>query len=126
LVVSADTKAYSGLAVRYMPEARDVYDGTLGPSRCEEHGLLWLRLASGRDTLVYERSDATRRLLRVACASGATTALSRTGREIFLEGSPCIAWFTDPSSMCCRSSEGGGHEGARAAASLAHRLRAGR
>jgi EmrB/QacA subfamily drug resistance transporter len=39
--------------------------------------------------------------------------LEQGGEGIFREGGPCIAWFTDPSSVCCRSSKGGSHEGAR-------------
>ena len=124
--MSADTTAYSGLAVRYVQEARDFRGGTLGPSTYEEHGLLRLHLASRRDTLVHERSDPTPAIVARGVRFGRYDGLEQDGERSFREGGPYIAWFTDPSSLCCRSSKGGGHEGARAAASPAHRLRAGR
>jgi catechol 2,3-dioxygenase-like lactoylglutathione lyase family enzyme len=55
----ADTKAYSGLAVNDLQEAREFYGETLGLRTSEEYGLMWLHLASGRDTLVYQQSDPT-------------------------------------------------------------------
>jgi catechol 2,3-dioxygenase-like lactoylglutathione lyase family enzyme len=55
----ADTKAYSGLAVKDMQQARAFYADTLELRTSEEYGLLWLHLAGGRDTLVYEQPDAT-------------------------------------------------------------------
>jgi catechol 2,3-dioxygenase-like lactoylglutathione lyase family enzyme len=55
----ANTKAYSGLAVRDMEDARRFYGETLGLKTSEEYGLMWLHLAGGRDTLVYEQSGAT-------------------------------------------------------------------
>jgi catechol 2,3-dioxygenase-like lactoylglutathione lyase family enzyme len=55
----ADAKAYSGLAVKDMQQAREFYADTLGLRTSEEYGLLWLHLANGRDTLVYEQPDTT-------------------------------------------------------------------
>ena len=46
-----NTKAYSGFAVRDLGEARTFYGETLGLPTSEEHGLMWLHLAGGRDTL---------------------------------------------------------------------------
>src|SRR5215212_10082834 len=59
LIMLRDTKAYSGLAVHDMDEARTFYSETLGLRTSEEYGLMWLHLAGGRDTLVYEQPDAT-------------------------------------------------------------------
>jgi catechol 2,3-dioxygenase-like lactoylglutathione lyase family enzyme len=55
----ADTKAYSGIAVKDLKEAREFYGGTLGIKTSEEYGLMWLHLAGNRDTLVYVQEDAT-------------------------------------------------------------------
>jgi catechol 2,3-dioxygenase-like lactoylglutathione lyase family enzyme len=49
----ANTKAYSGIAVSDLQEAREFYGETLGLRTSEEYGLMWLHLAGGRDTLVY-------------------------------------------------------------------------
>jgi catechol 2,3-dioxygenase-like lactoylglutathione lyase family enzyme len=54
-----DTKAYSGFAVDDIDKAREFYAGTLGLRTSEEHGLMWLHLAGGRDTLVYPLPGAT-------------------------------------------------------------------
>jgi hypothetical protein len=109
-----------------MQEARDFRGGALGPSAYEEHGLLRLHLASGRDTLVHERSDPTPAIVARGVRFGRYDGLEQDGEGSFREGGPCIAWFRDPSSVCCRSSKGASHEGARAAALPAHRLRPGR
>src|SRR5918996_5545236 len=55
----ADATAYSGIAVKNLGEARQFYGETLGLRTSEEHGLMWLHLAGGRDTLVYEQPEAT-------------------------------------------------------------------
>ena len=55
----ANTKAYSGLAVNDLEAAREFYGETLGLSTSEEYGLMWLHLAGGRDTLVYQQQDVT-------------------------------------------------------------------
>jgi catechol 2,3-dioxygenase-like lactoylglutathione lyase family enzyme len=52
MVMFADTKAYSGIALTDMQAAREFYGGTLGLKTSEEYGLMWLHLAGGRDTLV--------------------------------------------------------------------------
>ena len=54
-----NTKAYSGVAVHDMDAARSFYGETLGLRTSEEYGLMWLHLAGGRDTLVYEQPTAT-------------------------------------------------------------------
>jgi len=54
-----NTKAYSGIAVHDLPTARKFYGETLGLRTSEEYGLMWLHLAGGRDTLVYQSPDLT-------------------------------------------------------------------
>jgi catechol 2,3-dioxygenase-like lactoylglutathione lyase family enzyme len=55
----ADTKAYSGFAVKDLQEARQFYADTLGLRTSVEHDQMWLHLAGGRDTLAYLQPDAT-------------------------------------------------------------------
>jgi catechol 2,3-dioxygenase-like lactoylglutathione lyase family enzyme len=52
-----DTKAFSGFAVPDIGKAREFYGETLGLKTSEEHGLLTLHLAGGRDTLIYPKPD---------------------------------------------------------------------
>ena len=52
-----DAKAFSGFAVDDVPRAEQFYGGTLGLKTSEEHGMLTLHLAGGRDTLVYPKPD---------------------------------------------------------------------
>ena len=54
----ADTKAYSGIAVTDMEQARAFYAGTIGLRTSEEYGLMWLHLAGGRDIPIYEQPSA--------------------------------------------------------------------
>lgn len=109
------TKAYSGMAVHDLQEARAFYGGTLGLRTSEEHGLLWLHLAGGRDTLVYEQPDAapasfTILNFEVDDIDEAVDALAAAGVRferydgiaqdeggVFREEGPYIAWFKDPS-----------------------------
>lgn len=111
----ADTKAYSGIAVRDMSEAREFYGTTLGLRISEEYGLLWLHLAGGRDTLVYEQPDATPasytilnfevddidEAVDVLTARGARIEryddAAQDDKGIVRAEGPFIAWFTDPS-----------------------------
>jgi catechol 2,3-dioxygenase-like lactoylglutathione lyase family enzyme len=51
------TRAYSGFAVDDLEKARQFYGETLGLKTSEEHGLLTLHLAGGRDTLIYPKPD---------------------------------------------------------------------
>jgi catechol 2,3-dioxygenase-like lactoylglutathione lyase family enzyme len=111
----ADTKAYSGIAVNDLPKAREFYGETLGLRTSEEYGLLWLHLAGGRDTLVYEQRDATHASFtilnfEVDDIDEAVDALAARGvrferyegfeqddKGVFREDGPYIAWFKDPS-----------------------------
>jgi catechol 2,3-dioxygenase-like lactoylglutathione lyase family enzyme len=110
----ADTKAYSGLAVDDMDKAREFYAGTLGLRTSEEHGLMWLHLAGGRDTLVYPQPDVTPASytilnFEVDDIDEAVDGLVARGvqferyddveqddRGIFRQEGPYIAWFKDP------------------------------
>ncbi|MHA7264641.1 VOC family protein [Arthrobacter sp. TMN-37] len=110
-----ETKAFSGLAVRNLSDARRFYGETLGLKTSEEHGLMWLHLAGGRDTLVYESSDATPASFtilnfEVADIDAAVGALTERGVRlerydgieqddagVHRGGGPFIAWFKDPS-----------------------------
>jgi predicted enzyme related to lactoylglutathione lyase len=109
-----NTKAYSGIAVHDMQQARQFYGETLGLTTSEEYGLLWLHLAGGRDTLVYEQRDVTPASFtilnfEVDDIDAAVDALAARGvrferydgvdqdrKGIFREEGPFIAWFKDP------------------------------
>jgi catechol 2,3-dioxygenase-like lactoylglutathione lyase family enzyme len=111
----ANTKAYSGLAVTDMEAAREFYGETLGLSTSEEYGLLWLHLAGGRDTLVYQQRDVTPASytilnFEVDDIDEAVDALAARGvtfqrydnveqdeKGVFRQEGPYIAWFEDPS-----------------------------
>jgi catechol 2,3-dioxygenase-like lactoylglutathione lyase family enzyme len=110
-----DTKAYSGLAVNDLRQARDFYGETLGIRTSQAQGQLWLHLAGGRDTLVYEQADAvpasyTVLNFEVDDIDVAVDALAARGvrfvrydgfeqddKGIFRQDGPYIAWFRDPS-----------------------------
>jgi catechol 2,3-dioxygenase-like lactoylglutathione lyase family enzyme len=110
----ANTKAYSGLAVNDMQKAREFYGETLGLTTSEEYGLMWLHLAGGRDTLVYEQPDPTPASytilnFEVDDIDEAVDALAARGvhferydgveqddKGVFREEGPYIAWFKDP------------------------------
>jgi catechol 2,3-dioxygenase-like lactoylglutathione lyase family enzyme len=111
----AETKAFSGFAVPDLSEARAFYEGTLGLRVSQQHDLLTLHLAGGRDTLVYPKPDfvpATYTILNfpVDDVDATVDALRDQGvqferyegveqdeRGISLDpNGPRIAWFTDP------------------------------
>lgn len=110
----ANTKAYSGLAVDDMKKAREFYGETLGLQTSQEHGLMWLHLAGGRDTLVYQQSDPTPASytilnFEVDDIDEAVDALAARGvrferydgieqddEGVFREEGPFIAWLKDP------------------------------
>jgi catechol 2,3-dioxygenase-like lactoylglutathione lyase family enzyme len=114
-VMFADTKSYSGIAVRDMEKAREFYGGKLGLRTSEEHGNLWLHLAGDRDTLIYEQPEMTPASFTVLNfevdeIEKAVDALAERGvsferydgfeqdeRGIFRGEGPLIAWFRDPS-----------------------------
>jgi catechol 2,3-dioxygenase-like lactoylglutathione lyase family enzyme len=111
----ANTKAFSGFAVDDLEKAREFYEGTLGLDVAEENGLVNLKLAGGRDTLIYPKPDftpATYTILNfpVPVIDEAVDELTKRGvrferyegfeqdeKGIWRgEGGPPIAWFTDP------------------------------
>jgi catechol 2,3-dioxygenase-like lactoylglutathione lyase family enzyme len=111
----ANTKAYSGFAVDDLDKARTFYGETLGLETSEEHGLMWLHLAGGRDILFYQQPDVTPASytilnFQVDEIDGAVDALAARGvrferyegiaqdeRGVSRELGPSIAWFKDPS-----------------------------
>lgn len=110
----ADTKAFSGFAVDDVEKARQFYGDTLGLKTSEEHGLLTLHLAGGRDTLAYPKpghtpADYTILNFPVADIDQAVDELASRGvqmerydgfdqdeKGIFRGEGPLIAWFKDP------------------------------
>jgi catechol 2,3-dioxygenase-like lactoylglutathione lyase family enzyme len=110
----ADTKAYSGIAVRDLQEARAFYGETLGLRTTVEHDQLWLHLAGDRDTLVYVQPEATPASytvlnFEVDDVDAAVDGLAERGvsferyermdqdeRGVFRGEGPRIAWFKDP------------------------------
>jgi len=108
------TKAFSGIAVDDVQVARSFYEDILGLRTSEEHGLLWLHIAGGRDTLIYPKEDhspATHTVLNfpVDDIDAAVDGLAERGvsfvrypdsgqdeRGISRGEGPYIAWFTDP------------------------------
>jgi catechol 2,3-dioxygenase-like lactoylglutathione lyase family enzyme len=109
-----DARAYSGFAVDDLDKAREFYAGTLGLRTSEDHGLMWLHLAGGRDTLVYPQPDATPASytilnFEVDDIDEAVDALvargvqferyedvEQDGKGIARGDGPDIAWFKDP------------------------------
>jgi catechol 2,3-dioxygenase-like lactoylglutathione lyase family enzyme len=110
----ADTKAYSGFAVKDLREARRFYAETLGLRTSEEHDQMWLHLADGRDTLAYQQPDATPasytilnfevddidHAVDVLAARGVRferyDGIAQDDKGVSRDG-PYIAWFKDPS-----------------------------
>jgi catechol 2,3-dioxygenase-like lactoylglutathione lyase family enzyme len=111
----ANTKAFSGFAVDDLQKAREFYERTLGLRVSEQHGLLTLHLAGGRDTLVYPKPDhrpASYTILNfpVEDIDRAVDELAALGVRFArydgfeqdekgisrAAGGPPIAWFTDP------------------------------
>jgi catechol 2,3-dioxygenase-like lactoylglutathione lyase family enzyme len=110
----ANSKAFSGFAVNDLAAAREFYGGTLGLRTSEQHGLLTLHLAGGRDTLVYPRPDhtpATYTILNFPVDDIDQAVDELTGRGVQFEryegieqdekgisraAGPSIAWFKDP------------------------------
>jgi catechol 2,3-dioxygenase-like lactoylglutathione lyase family enzyme len=111
----ANTKAFSGFAVDDLEAARRFYADTLGIDVSGADQLLTLRLAGGRDTLIYLKPDftpATYTILNFVVDNVEETVDELASRGIRFEryegfeqdergisraeGGPCIAWFKDP------------------------------
>jgi catechol 2,3-dioxygenase-like lactoylglutathione lyase family enzyme len=99
-----NTKAFSGFSVDDIPAAKRFYGETLGLEIDEQNGMLTLKLAGDRPTLVYPKPDhtpATFTILNfpVDDLDAAMSALSERGvtfDAVQREYGPPIAWFTDP------------------------------
>jgi len=111
-----DTKAFSGFAVDDLDKAREFYGSVLGLDvTTGDMGLLTLRFAGGRPTIVYPKPDfepATYTILNfpVDDIDAAVDALIERGVAFEIydgfgqdergvsrnEGGPPIAWFRDP------------------------------
>ena len=107
-----DTKAFSGFSVDDTEQAKQFYGGVLGLRVSEEHGILTLHIAGGRDTIVYPKQGhvpATFTILNfpVDDLEAAVDALTARGvhfehydfvdsKGINRQGGPLIAWFKDP------------------------------
>ena len=112
-----NSKAYSGFAVDDVRKAKEFYGETLGVKTewvSEEAGLLALRLAGDRTTLIYQKPDftpATYTILNfpVDDIDEAVDGLAARGvsferyegfdqdeKGIARGMGPQIAWFTDP------------------------------
>jgi len=111
----ADTKVFGAFAVDDLAQARKFYGEMLGVRVSEQHGLLTLHLAGGRDTRVYPKPDhapATYTVLmfQVDDIEAAVGELTRHGvqferydgmdqdeRGVTRGSGPFIAaWFKDP------------------------------
>ena len=110
----ANTPAFSGFAVPDIDAARDFYANTLGLEVSEENGLLTLKLAGDRPTLVYPKPDhtpATYTILNFQVEDIDAAVDELSGRGITFEryegfpqdekgvmrgNGPDIAWFKDP------------------------------
>ncbi|HET8820382.1 MAG TPA: VOC family protein [Thermoleophilaceae bacterium] len=110
----ANTPAFSGFAVPDVDAARDFYANTLGLDVTEDNGLLTLKLAGDRPTLVYPKPDhepATYTILNFQVEDIDAAVDELSGRGITFEryegfpqddqgvmrgNGPDIAWFKDP------------------------------
>lgn len=113
----ANTKATNGFAVDDVEAAKRFYGETLGlgvTELSEEHGLISIQLAGGRDTLVYRKPDfapATYTILNFEVDDVDAAVDELTARGVAMERyegfdqdekgiargpGPSIAWFKDP------------------------------
>jgi catechol 2,3-dioxygenase-like lactoylglutathione lyase family enzyme len=111
----ATTKAFSGFSVNDLAAARGFYSETLGLQVSEEHDLLTLHIAGGRDILVYPKpahTPASFTILNFPVDDIDQAVDELTARGVRFErydgfeqdekgiargdDGPPIAWFTDP------------------------------
>ena len=123
------SKAFSGIAVKDVDEARRFYGDVLGLRVDDgEMGMLVLQLAGDRPTLLYPKPDhvpasytvlnfpvddveatvdaLTARGVRFERYEG--TEVETDAKGVFRGGGPLIAWFTDPSGNVLSVIEGPG------------------
>ncbi len=126
------SKAFSGIAVKDLAEARRFYGEVLGVTVDEtDLGMLVLRLAGGHSVLLYPKPDhspAGYTVLNFPVEDVAVAVDSLAGRGVeflhyegtptetdaagvFRGGGPLIAWFTDPSGNVLSLVEGRGLDG---------------
>ncbi len=112
-----NTKATNGFAVDDVEKAREFYGETLGLGTTvlsEEHGVMSIQLAGGRDTLVYAKPDfipATYTILNFEVDDIDSSVDELGSRGVSFERydgfeqdekgiarglGPMIAWFKDP------------------------------
>jgi catechol 2,3-dioxygenase-like lactoylglutathione lyase family enzyme len=109
-----DTKAFSGFAVDDVEAARAFYSDTLGLRTSEQHGIMTLHIAGGRDVIVYARPnhvpaqytilnfpvDDVEQAVDDLTARGITfqryEGFDQDEKGIMRGNGPDIAWFTDP------------------------------
>src|SRR5919108_3202512 len=112
----AKSKAFSGFAVDDLDRAREFYEGTLGLDVAEDDmGVLTLKLAGDRPTLIYPKPDftaATYTILNFPVENIEDAVDELVSRGVRFEGydgfeqdakgiardrnGPPIAWFKDP------------------------------
>ena len=112
-----DSPAFSGFAVNDLEAARAFYADALGLTVEDGGPGFWLRLAGGRDVLVYPSPNhrpASYTILNfpvpdieaavdelagrgVRFETYAGTPMATDAKGIFRQGGPLIAWFHDPS-----------------------------
>jgi catechol 2,3-dioxygenase-like lactoylglutathione lyase family enzyme len=111
----SNTKAFSGFAVDDLEAAKKFYGEVLGINVSEDNGLLTLRLAGDRDTLVYPKpghQPANYTILNFPVPDIEAAVDELTSRGVTFERyegfgqdgkgiarnpeGPPIAWFTDP------------------------------
>jgi predicted enzyme related to lactoylglutathione lyase len=126
------SKAFSGIAVKDVDDARRFYGEVLGVAVEEgSMGMLVLRAPGGRPVLLYPKPDhvpATYTVLNFpvddveAAVDGLTergvqferyegTPTQTDAKGVFRGGGPLIAWFTDPSGNVLSVIEGPGLDG---------------
>jgi catechol 2,3-dioxygenase-like lactoylglutathione lyase family enzyme len=109
-----DTKAFSGFSVPDIEAARAFYADTLGIETLEDDGMLILKLAGDRDTLIYPKPNhepATYTILNFGVDDIEATVDELLERGVDMEiydgfeqdergiarnAGPAIAWFRDP------------------------------
>ena len=108
-----NTKAFSGFSVDDTDAARQFYGETLGIEVDEANGLLTLRIAGDRPTLIYPKPDhepAAFTILNFPVDDIEAAVDELTARGVAIEhydgmtdekgimrhGGPLIAWFKDP------------------------------
>ena len=118
-------KAFSGFSVDDIPAAKRFYGETLGLDVSEEHGMLGLHIAGGRDIFIYPKENhvpATYTVLNFPVEDIGRAVDELTARGVRFERyegfdqdekgiargemGPPIAWFTDPAGNILSVVEG--------------------